>query len=54
MKYGIFHLSIVPVRLEAADTSEMVTQALYGESFKLLEQRKKWSRIRLDDDHYEG
>jgi hypothetical protein len=54
MKYGICHLSIVPLRAEAADTSEMVTQVLYGEQFKVLEHRKKWSRIRLDFDGYEG
>ncbi len=54
MKYGIIHLSIVPIRLEPSDTSEMVTQALYGESIKILEKRKKWSRIRLMFDGYEG
>lgn len=54
MNYGICNLSIVPLRLEAADTSEMVTQVLYGEHFKVLESRKKWSRIRLAFDTYEG
>ena len=54
MKYAICNLSIVPLRAEAADSSEMVTQVLYGESFKVLEERKKWSRIRLDFDKYEG
>ena len=32
----------------------MVTQVLYGDFFKVLEQRKKWSRIRLAYDKYEG
>jgi hypothetical protein len=54
MKYAICNLSIVPLRAEAADSSELVTQVLYGESFKVLEERKKWSRIRLDFDKYEG
>lgn len=54
MKYGLCNLSIVPVRLEADDTSEMVTQVLYGEHFKVIEERKKWSRIRIAHDHYEG
>ncbi|MGK0386276.1 MAG: hypothetical protein ACI849_000885 [Patiriisocius sp.] len=54
MKYGICNLSIVPLRTEAADSSELVTQVLYGEIFKVLESRKKWSRIRLDFDKYEG
>ncbi|WP_310991953.1 C40 family peptidase [Aequorivita marina] len=54
MDYGICNLSIVPVRAEASDMSEMVTQVLYGEHFKVLESRKKWSRIRLAFDNYEG
>ena len=54
MQYGICNLGIVPIRLEPSDTSEMVTQALYGDLFKVLEQRKKWSRIRFTFDKYEG
>ncbi|WP_299122656.1 C40 family peptidase [uncultured Winogradskyella sp.] len=54
MQYGICNLGIVPIRLEPSDTSEMVTQALYGDHFKVLEQRKKWSRIRFAYDKYEG
>lgn len=54
MKFGLCSLSIVPLRLEASDASEMVTQVLYGETFKVLESRKKWSRIRLQFDNYEG
>jgi hypothetical protein len=54
MNYGLCNLGIVPLRLEPADTSEMVSQVLYGESFKIIEQRKKWSKIRLAFDKYEG
>lgn len=54
MQYGICHLSIVPVRSIADDTSEMVSQLLYGEHFKVLERRKKWSKIRNAFDHFEG
>lgn len=54
MNYGICHLSIVPMRLETADSSEMINQVLYGEFFKVLEIRKKWSLIRLAHDNYEG
>jgi len=54
MQYGICNLSIVPLRLEPSDASELVSQVLYGDFFKVLEQRKKWSRIRLDFDNYEG
>ncbi len=54
MQYGICNLSIVPVRMQPADASEMVSQLLFGEHFKILEERGKWSRIRIAFDSYEG
>ena len=54
MQYGICKLSLVPLRFEASDKSELVSQILYGEHFKVLEQRKNWSKIRLAFDKYEG
>jgi len=54
MNYGISNLSIIPMRSEAADQSEMVNQVIFGEHFKVLEMRKKWSKIRLAHDSYEG
>ncbi len=54
MHYGICNLSIVPLKLEPSDTSELVSQVLYGDIFKVLEQRKNWSKIRLAFDKYEG
>ncbi|MHA7944967.1 C40 family peptidase [Formosa sp. 3Alg 14/1] len=54
MQYGVCNLSIVPLRIEPSDASELISQVLYGEHFKILEQRKKWSKIRLAFDTYEG
>ncbi|QDO94206.1 NlpC/P60 family protein [Formosa sediminum] len=54
MQYGVCNLSIVPLRIEPSDASELVSQVLYGEHFKVLEQRKNWCRIRLAFDAYEG
>ncbi|MFK8036782.1 MAG: NlpC/P60 family protein [Crocinitomicaceae bacterium] len=54
MQYGICNLSIVPLRAEASDKSELISQVLYGDHFKVLERRKNWSRIRLTFDKYEG
>ena len=54
MKYGISNISIVPIRREASDQSEMVNQILFGEHFKVLDTRKKWVKIRLAHDSYEG
>lgn len=54
MQYGICHLSIVPLRASASDQSEMVSQLLYGEHFKILEERANWSYIRTAFDGYES
>ncbi|MFB0926144.1 MAG: hydrolase Nlp/P60, partial [Vicingaceae bacterium] len=54
MKYGICHLSNVPCRLEPADTSEMVSQLLYGETVKIYEEKKKdWRRAITAFDNYD-
>ena len=54
MQYGICPLSVVPIRSTATNAGEMVSQLLYGEHFKVLEQRKFWSRIRGAFDGFEG
>ncbi len=54
MNYGLCNLSIVPLRSEASDRSEMISQVLYGELFEIIEFTKKWSLIRLSYDTYEG
>lgn len=54
MQHGICNLGIVPLRLEPSDKTEQVSQLLYGDFFKILEQRKQWSKIRLHFDKYEG
>ena len=54
MQYGICHLSIAPLRFESSDKSELVSQLLYGDHFKIIEKQKNWSRIRLAFDSYEG
>lgn len=54
MRYGLCNLTIVPMRAEPTDKSELVSQVLYGEHFKVLEKRKLWSKVRLAFDKYEG
>jgi hypothetical protein len=54
MQYGICHLSIIPLRNEPLHTSELCSQVLYGDHFKVLEKRKHWSKIRLAYDNFEG
>lgn len=54
MKYGIANLSIIPVRAEAKEQSEMTTQLLFGETFQILSIRKNWCHISIDFDNYQG
>lgn len=53
---GISRLSVLPVRAEATDTGEQVTQLLFGDHYEVLETTsdKKWLHIRVDFDKYEG
>lgn len=43
----------MPGREEASDKSEMVTQVLFGEHYKIIEERSKWVKIRIALDKYE-
>jgi uncharacterized protein YgiM (DUF1202 family) len=52
--FGICNLAIIPLRAEASDKSEIVSQVLFGEHFEILEQLKQWSRIKMQYDDYEG
>jgi hypothetical protein len=52
--FGICNLSIIPLRIEPSDRSEIVSQVLFGEHFKVIEQLKQWSKIKLNYDDYEG
>ena len=52
--FGICNLSIIPLRMEPSDKSEIVSQVLFGEHFQILEVSKQWSKIKLQFDDYEG
>jgi len=54
MVKGISKLSAIPMRSDPSDAAEMVNQLIFGETYDVLEQRKKWIRIRLHHDRYEG
>ena len=54
MQYGICQLSIIPLRSSPDEHSELVTQLLFGEHFKILESRKNWSRVKTILDKCEG
>ncbi len=55
-EHGVCRLSMISIRVEASDKSEMLTQLLFGEHYEVLltSKDKKWLRIRNYFDQYEG
>jgi gamma-D-glutamyl-L-lysine dipeptidyl-peptidase len=54
---AICQLSIIPVRSDATDKAEIVTQLLFGELVEILDMskaKKNWCHIRCEWDGYEG
>ena len=47
-------VSVTPMRKEASDRSEMVSQLLYGEVFSVIEALDGWCYIITDMDNYKG
>jgi len=54
MKFGICNLNSIALRKESNNTSEMVSQLLFGETFKITDFENPWIKIILDFDHYKG
>lgn len=56
LDFGVCRLSVVPVRSDASDRAELVTQLFFGEHYEILSSTKdkKWLRIRIHYDQYEG
>ena len=52
--YGICLLTVIPMRKEKSDLSEMINQILFGESFKILKKDNNWSYVELLHDSYNG
>jgi hypothetical protein len=55
MKSVFFTLApFAPLRGQAADSAEMVSQLLFGDLVHLLEEDRQWRRVRNLSDGYEG
>ena len=54
MKYGICNLGIVAIRSDSSDKSEQTSQLIYGEIFSILQEKSKWSKVKLAFDNYSG
>jgi hypothetical protein len=53
MQYGICLLSVVSCRKESSNTSEIVTQLLFGEHYSVIETTENWLKINIAFDSYE-
>ncbi|MBT3207292.1 MAG: C40 family peptidase [Bacteroidetes bacterium] len=54
MKIGISKLSIIPIRKEPSEKSEMISQLLFGETYHVLGTRDNWLQIKTYFDDYIG
>lgn len=54
MNHGICGLSLIPVRREPSERSEMVTQVLFGEHFEVQDYLPGWYHIKMAFDGYTG
>jgi gamma-D-glutamyl-L-lysine dipeptidyl-peptidase len=52
--HGINSFSLIPVRSQPSEKSEMVTQLLFGEIFEILDKHEGWALIVCKFDNYEG
>lgn len=53
-QFGFCHLSLVPLRAEASDKSEILTSLLFGDCFEVLERTEKWALVLTAFDNYAG
>jgi len=54
MEYGICNLAVIPLRAEANERSEQISQVLFGEAFVIIEYTENWVKITTAFDNYTG
>jgi hypothetical protein len=52
--YGVCEISVVPIRNKPADVAEIVSQLLFGETYRIIEKRRKWTKVECSFDGYTG
>ncbi len=52
--FAICNLSMIPVRSEPSDRSEMVSQLLFGEIMEVIDKHDSWRKVRIAYDDYIG
>ena len=54
MKNNFLNKSVANIYSKPSHNSEVISQILYGEKFKILVKRKKWIKIKTNYDNYIG
>ncbi len=54
IKYFTNNFSVINLYKRPSTKSEIVTQAIYGESFSVSRRTKKWLKIKIKEDNYKG
>ena len=52
--FGYCFLSISPIRAEAKDEAEIVSQLLFGEPVRIIHLNNNWVEIITEKDNYQG
>ena len=54
MKNNFFNKPVGNINLKPTSNSEVTSQIIYGEKFKILLTKKNWVKIQTDYDNYVG
>ena len=54
MKNNFFNYSVANIHSKASTNSDVISQILYGEKFKILSKKKNWIKIETSFDNYIG
>lgn len=54
MEFGICKLSLVALRSEPSDKSEMISQLIFGDFVRIIERYRTWLKVEVLYDNYEG
>ncbi len=52
--YAVCSVAIAPLRADASDRAEIVSQLLFGDRVEVLEQSERWCRVLTKHDNYEA
>ena len=53
-KYFTNNYTVINLHKKASEKSEIVTQMIYGDSFSISKKNKRWLKIKIKEDGYEG